>query len=133
MNNDNQSKDFKWFLDNYYDLYEQYGSSFLAIKDQAVIGVYKSYTEGVKETAKNHELGSFIVQECDVSEAAYTSYVFSNLADFDSHFPNGIFIEPSKGIPIYDFRKLKEYCNKKGVAPSELTGEELSKFENGIV
>lgn len=72
-----QRKDFEWFLSNYRKLFEQYGSSFLAIKNQQVIGVYRSYAEGVKETLKTQEIGSFIVQKCDGSESAYTNYIAS--------------------------------------------------------
>lgn len=35
--------EYKWFLDNYVDLYKQYGASFLAIKNKTVLGVYHSY------------------------------------------------------------------------------------------
>lgn len=41
--------EYKWFLDNYADLYKQYGASFLAIKNKTVLGVYHSYAEGVKK------------------------------------------------------------------------------------
>lgn len=75
MNYSNQTKDYKWFLKNYSKLFNEYGASFLAIKDKAVIGVYNSYAEGVKETSKNNDLGTFIVQRCDGSEGAYTNYI----------------------------------------------------------
>lgn len=43
--------EYKWFLDNYADLYKQYGASFLAIKNKTVLGVYHSYAEGVKKNS----------------------------------------------------------------------------------
>lgn len=35
--------EYKWFLTNYSDLFKEYGDSFLAIKDEAVLGTYSSY------------------------------------------------------------------------------------------
>jgi hypothetical protein len=72
-----QKKDYAWFLNNYSDLFSKYGSVYLAIKNESVIGIYNSYAEGVKETSKTESLGSFIVQKCDGSEAAYTNYISS--------------------------------------------------------
>ena len=77
MNINSQTTDYQWFLDNYTDLYTQYGESFLAIKNKTIIGVYSSYAEGVKITSESHELGSFIIQKCNGSESAYTNYISS--------------------------------------------------------
>lgn len=70
-----QEQDFNWFLNNYDDLFKKYGVSFLAIKEEKVIGKYDSYTEAVHETMKFEPIGSFIVQKCDGSEAAFTNYI----------------------------------------------------------
>lgn len=67
--------DFKWFIDNYQALFEQYGHAFLAIKDQRVIGAYNSFKDALENT--HEELGTFIVQECNGDESAYTNYVVS--------------------------------------------------------
>ena len=72
-----QKLDFKWFLDNYKNLFEQYGISYLAIKNQKVIGSFKSFAEGVEKTLKNEPIGTFIIQKCDGTEAAYTNYISS--------------------------------------------------------
>ena len=69
--------EYKWFLDNYADLYKQYGASFLAIKNKTVLGVYHSYAEGVKKTLQSEEAGTFIVQKCNGDESAYTNYISS--------------------------------------------------------
>ena len=60
----NQSSDYKWFTENYASLCQQYGNSFVAIKDKKVLGTYPSFASGVKETIKNESIGSFIVQKC---------------------------------------------------------------------
>lgn len=70
-----QEKDFKWFLDNYNELFKQYGNSFLAIKKGQVLGKYDSYAEAVRRTLEHEDIGSFIVQKCDGTEAAFTNYI----------------------------------------------------------
>lgn len=72
-----QERDFQWFLNNYNSIYQAYGRSFVAIKNETVLGSYPSYGEGVRETAKNHPLGTFIVQECNGSESAYSGCIAS--------------------------------------------------------
>lgn len=69
--------DFNWFVDNYDELYKKYGESYLAIKDRHVLAAYQSLPEALKETQKTEEPGSFIVQKCDGTESAYTSYIAS--------------------------------------------------------
>jgi len=77
MDDNNQSMDYKWFLENYEELFKTYGNSYLAIKNKAVLGVYSSYAEGVRTASQNNELGTFIVQRCNGDESAYTIYISS--------------------------------------------------------
>ena len=72
-----QEKDYKWFLDNYDNLFEDYGHKYLAIKNQTVLGAYSSYADAVRTTARTEELGTFIVQLCNGNETAYTNYISS--------------------------------------------------------
>ena len=67
--------DFKWFVDNYQSLFDEYGHKFLAIKDKHVIGAYNSFMDAVEST--HEEPGTFIVQECNGNESAYTNYISS--------------------------------------------------------
>lgn len=69
--------EYKWFLDNYADLFKKYGDSFLAIKGKAVLGSYRSYAEGVRKTSEKEKIGTFIIQKCNGDESAYTSYISS--------------------------------------------------------
>ena len=57
-------------------MYKKYGTGYLAIKNKKVLGVYKTYAEGVKNTLKTEEMGSFIIQLCNGSESAYTNFAF---------------------------------------------------------
>ena len=67
--------DFKWFVENYDVLFEQYGHKFLAIKNKTVLGAYNSMQDAIDNTTE--ELGTFIVQECNGNESAYTNYISS--------------------------------------------------------
>ena len=70
-----RNDDYQWFLENYKELFKEYGASYLVIKDKKVIGKYNSYAEGVRKTQEAEELGSFIVQKCGEDESAYTNYI----------------------------------------------------------
>lgn len=72
-----QADDFKWFVENYDELFKQYGKCYLAIKDKKVLGTYDSPRLAISETSKEHTLGSFIVQLCNGDESGYTNYISS--------------------------------------------------------
>lgn len=74
---DKQRADFEWFVKNMPKLYKKYGDCYLAIKNKKVIGVYSSYNQGVKETAKSELLGTFIIQQCGKDSSVYTVEIFS--------------------------------------------------------
>lgn len=70
-------EDYNWFLEKYNELYATYGECYLAIKNKKVLGAYKTYNEGVKQTAKKEKTGTFIIQKCGKDESAYTNYIAS--------------------------------------------------------
>ena len=72
-----QNEDYNWYLSNFRELSELYGNSFISIKNKTVIGVFDSYASAVAETSKTEEIGTFIVQQCGKTEAAYTNYISS--------------------------------------------------------
>lgn len=72
-----QEQDFKWFLENHNELFRIYGNTYLAIKNQQVIGTYASYVEAVKQTSKTETLGTFIVQKCTKTDDGYTNQIAS--------------------------------------------------------
>jgi hypothetical protein len=50
--------------------------------------------------------------------------------DFDSSFPDGVFADPiSKEEPLYNVRALDKYCEEHGIEPSDLSEEQLQRFE----
>jgi len=72
-----QDKDFNWFLLNYKEIFKKYGHSFLVIKNEHILGSYNSFKEAVETTKLSEELGTFIVQECNGDESAYTVQIAS--------------------------------------------------------
>lgn len=70
------SEDFSWFKEHYADFQKKYGESFIAIKDKKILGVYDSYGNGVRETTKTEEFGTFIVQECSPDYNVYQWRIF---------------------------------------------------------
>lgn len=72
-----QNSDYKWFIDNFSSLFKEYGTAYLAIKNKSVIGVYKTYADGVRGSLTTEEPGTFIVQKCGSDESAYTNYIAS--------------------------------------------------------
>lgn len=69
--------DYEWFLENYMDIFQRYGESYVVIKNRQILGTYSSYADGVRKTAVTEELGTFIVQFCNGDESGYTNYIAS--------------------------------------------------------
>lgn len=72
-----QADDFTWFVEHYDELFKQYGTSYIAIKDKSVLGSFSSPKVAISEVSKKYPLGSFIIQLCNGSESGYTNY-FAN-------------------------------------------------------
>ena len=72
-----QKQDFQWFKSHLPELYNEYGACYLAIKNEKVLGKYKTLGEGVRETAKSEPMGTFIVQECGPDKSVYTARITS--------------------------------------------------------
>ena len=72
-----QDKDFNWFLSHYDEFFKKYGHSFLVIKNESILGSYKSFKEAVDAAKSTEEIGSFIVQECNGDDSAYTVQIAS--------------------------------------------------------
>lgn len=73
-------KEFNYYLDNQNDLLEKYNGKYLAIKNENVIGAYNSEIDAIKETEKEHELGTFLVQKCEPGNDSYTQTFHSRVA-----------------------------------------------------
>ncbi|MYA22593.1 MAG: hypothetical protein F4Z30_07305 [Gemmatimonadetes bacterium] len=56
--------EFQYYLDHQAELAAQYEGKVLVIKDHRVIGAYSSEIEAIRQTTKQHALGTFLVQPC---------------------------------------------------------------------
>jgi hypothetical protein len=74
-------KEFQYYIDNQIELVKKYQDKFLVIKDQLIIGVYNTEMEAYSETIKVHELGTFLIQECQPGNENYTQ-TFSSRVKF---------------------------------------------------
>ena len=72
-----QDADFMWFVEHCSELFEKFGSTYIAIKNKTVLGSYPTYADGVRFTSQTEQVGTFIVQKCGDDEAAYTGYISS--------------------------------------------------------
>lgn len=57
--------DFQYYLDHQSELAEKYEGKYIVIKNRRVLGSYDGEMEAVEATAQKHELGTFLVQECN--------------------------------------------------------------------
>ncbi len=73
-------KEFKYYLDHQDELVEKYGGKFIVIKDGKVLGAFASALEAVEKTAEQHELGTFLVQQCEQGDASYTHTYHSRVS-----------------------------------------------------
>jgi hypothetical protein len=61
-------KEYDYFLNNKDTLFANYHNRVIVIKDEKVIGDYDTKEEALKETVKEHELGTFLIQEISQEE-----------------------------------------------------------------
>lgn len=57
--------DYQYFIDNRDKLCEQHAGKFLVIKNREILGSYDDKVTAYLETSKEHEAGTFIIQECN--------------------------------------------------------------------
>jgi hypothetical protein len=58
-------KEYKYYESIADELAKKYPHKFAVIKGEKVIGVYDTIPDALKETAKDNELGTFIIQQCE--------------------------------------------------------------------
>lgn len=71
--------EFRFYLENQTELGEKYEGKVLVIKRKEVIGVYEEKKRAVEEALKEHELGTFLVQECSPDPDS-TKQIFNSRA-----------------------------------------------------
>ena len=73
-------KEFEFYKKNQTELVSKYNGKTVVIKDCKIIGVYDSEFEAVTKTAKEHELGTFLVQKCEPGEESFSATYHSRVA-----------------------------------------------------
>ncbi|MDE0644672.1 MAG: DUF5678 domain-containing protein [Gammaproteobacteria bacterium] len=69
----NLQEEFDYYLEHQDEFVNQYDGRYIVIKDNEVIGDYDDIAVAVKETAKKHQLGTFLVQLVTEGDEAYTA------------------------------------------------------------
>lgn len=69
--NEERDQDFDYFVDNYQNIYKQYGHSFIAIKNKHILGSFNSIMDAVNKLSNKYQVGTYIIQECTGKESAY--------------------------------------------------------------
>ena len=72
-------QEFDFFLQHKEELFQKYPFKYIAIKDNKVIGSFNDLAEAINETKKTYDLGTFLVQFCDINVNAYTATFHSRV------------------------------------------------------
>ena len=73
-------QEFQFYVDNQNAMVEKYDGKVVAIKGGEVLGVYDSYLSALTETAKDHEEGTFLLQQVSEGEKDYAATFHSRVA-----------------------------------------------------
>ena len=73
-------KEFEYYLAHQDDLVSKHMGKYIVIKDSKVLGAYDSEIEAIRQTSKEHELGTFLVQKCEPGNQSYTQTFHSRVA-----------------------------------------------------
>ena len=75
----NLRQQFEYYLSHQEELVRQFDGKYIVIKDGRVLGAYASEAEAIRETTRDHELGTFIVQKCEAGNEAHTQVFHSRV------------------------------------------------------
>ncbi len=73
-------KEFDFYLAHQDELVRRFNGKYIVIKGEEVLGAYDSDLAAIEETAKTHELGTFLVQLCSPGKESYTTHFHSRVA-----------------------------------------------------
>ena len=72
-------KEFKYYLEHQKELVPKYNGKFLVIINEKIDGAYDNKMQAYEETIKNHQLGTFLIQECTPGDESYTQTFHSRV------------------------------------------------------
>ena len=70
-------REFEFYRNNQDDIVEHYDGKVVVLKDHVVIGAYDSHLTAFTETVKDHEQGTFMIQQVSQGSEAYTAILSS--------------------------------------------------------
>lgn len=73
-------KEFEYYLKNQDELVKKYAGRYIVIKDETVIGDYKTTTEALEEAKKKYKEGTFLIQLCIPGKESYTQTYHSRVS-----------------------------------------------------
>lgn len=71
---------FDYYLKHQSELVAKYDGKFIVVRNDEVIGVFEDELTAVRETAKTHAVGTFLVQRVSGGDSAYTQTFHSRVA-----------------------------------------------------
>lgn len=72
-------KEFEYYLKHQAELVKKYNGKHIVIIGDEVVGVYDSDEEAYFASAKEYELGTFLIQYCEPGEDSYTQTFHSRV------------------------------------------------------
>jgi len=73
-------KEFDYYLKHQNELVKKYNGKHIVIKGTDILGAYDAENEAIRETMKEHKLGTFFVIKCEPGEDAYTQIFHSRVS-----------------------------------------------------
>lgn len=73
--------EFQYYLDHQSELVEKYDGEYIGIRDNVVLGAYKTREEALRQLSKKYELGTFLIQLVGSGEENYTRTFHSRMAN----------------------------------------------------
>ncbi len=80
-NRDLLKREYEYFTRNFDLLTKTYKDKYVVVKNQQVIGAYKTFDEAYMTTLVTEELGTFIIQKCGKDDS-YSHMTFFTLSVF---------------------------------------------------
>ncbi len=73
-------REFDYYLKHQDELVKKYNGKFVVIVGEKVVGAYDTEMEAYLQSKKEHELGTFLIQECTPGDEAYTQVFHSRVS-----------------------------------------------------
>ncbi len=74
------TQEFEYYLAHQDEIVKKYDGRYVVIKDREVIGAYADQLEAIRETQKEHDAGTFLVQLVSSGETEYSQNFHSRVA-----------------------------------------------------